>query len=441
MTEYLKRIAPEFVLTLLACIALGLNLMQGIHIPQETAESLPLAAGVPAVLLAALFAMSYSKRTVAIGVPALVVALVVAAIAFIQTTAEPFADSYDNPVLAYLVLVPTAVVAFLLGRKKAGAVVLLVCGAIVCGVIQFLYGLNLVPHLMLFLCAAFGLVAVKGQQKTSQGAKSALKVAGAGISGLVFALVAALVSFGIFALVIAPLNPPALELKLITEDYALEEIHVAGLTALLHQQNEDQGADDENDEEDQTNQLNDDDEQYIGPNSSAQNGTDETTGDGSNNVNGTGDAMDAVRYFQDNWWLLLLIPLVIAALVALVIALRRRVRARRIAAARACNPQAQAANLYGLACTNLERTKVLEKGSHTPYELVNACADQTARFEQTDTSATFASVTNTFVAASFGNSQPSPQELDDMERYCALIPKRAMHYVGRLRYLKLFFRI
>lgn len=440
---YIKRTWVEALLCVLAALAMGLTVVQAFHIPQETACNVALVAAATGVPVLLLHAVAFNKRSVLVGVPVLVLACIAGAVVLARLTpTQLFDDAYDNSSLVFVVCALTALVVFLLARTRPGTVVAFAVGCFTCGAVQFLYLTELVWPTILFMVSCASLYLCKGVARGAQETRvsAARDLPGAGMAVALTAL-AAILACGVFFAVVAPLNPPAFELKLITERYSLEEVRVSGITDLLHQRDQEQDSKNESDDTDGANRDNDERQQAQGASSPQDAGEDEQLGAGSLSMSDHGDPMNAVRYFQDNPWLLLLVPVILALLWLAVVLARRYARKRRLAAWQELPPRAEAEALHRHFCTVLAKIGLFERGAHTPTELAAASREQTARFECYGESATFADVTAAFVRVAYGGADPSRGELEAMEAYYRLIPARSVRTAGRLAHIRNFFRV
>ena len=520
--HYMRSLLPDFALCALMALGLGLNVVQGFHIPDDVAENVPLVLAATALPLAALLPVGYSKRTLAAGVPALLVALVAYGIVLAQLTPTPlFAENYENTSLVFVVLLPVAIAVFLLSRTRSGLVIAFAAGSITCAAIQFLYGKDLVVATALFVVACAALYLVKSSLMPS-GASSGTALAaalqgklgphateGAGSPApeppeasslaarlpqigmaIALALLAALLAAGTFLAIIAPLNPPARELKLITEYYSLEEVHVSGVLAFLHQRNDSLTSRNQNDETDYSSTLGDETQDAEGESDMQRDDSEEQLGEGSFDTSPFGAALSIIRYLQEHWWIGIIALIALAALWVFVVATRRFLRKRRLSRWQSLGPQGEYLQSFDHICAVLEKARLIERGSKTPHELALAASEQTRNLEryvgkksrnngngamagqiahpdaadrigqealsgdaltaniQSDQTGgivgeapEFPSLARSYARISYGADDPSKQELDALESYVQLLPKRLCRTIGHIKYLRHFFTV
>lgn len=441
MKAYLQRTWPELLLVAVMATCLGLQAVQCFHIAPELALNVPLVAGVCCVAVLWLHVSACSLRCVAVGVPAFALACVAVALGVSGGDLSAFAnDSYSNPVLVYPVLLLTAVAVFCLTRKKTTAVLLAIGGCVFCGAVEFLYVQELVAPTLVFMCAAIALLACRWAGSSSEQAGTFSFEGAKLFSVAAVSAIALLLACGVFFLVVAPLNPPVQELKLVTKYYALEEVHVSGYTELLHQRNEDLDSKNANDEESPSSQTTSETQPHEGDSQSADQ-SDDGSGTGGVLPDNSGDPMQLIRYFQEHWWLLLLALLATAALWAGAVAVRRALRSRRFARWAVLAPQERFLAQYAYVRSVLERVCKVSSAGMTPAEYANAAEGETAALERAGESVSFAQVSSAVATVVYGNCMPSEQQLAQAENYVRLLPKRLMLRFGRIKYVRMFFKV
>lgn len=450
---YLRNCLIEYALCALMCLGLGLNLVQGFHIADVLAENAALVALATAVPLLAPFLAAYSKRSLMVGIPAIVVGVVAYSFALAQLTPTSlFAETYENTSLMFMVLLPVPFCTYLLSRTRSGLSALFIIGCILCGVIQFLYGKDLVAATVLFMAACAVLCLMKGSGVLSSQIPSLAMAAS-------LAAIAALVSVCAFVFIIAPLNPPTHELKLITEYYSLEEVHVSGVLSFLHQRNDALNSNKQDEETQQSSQTGDDEQDAEGGSDTQDGGDDEQLGEGSYDPVTVGDPLSAIRYLQEHWWTVLFVFLLVVAAWVAVVVVRRTMRKRRVERWRSRGTRGEYEAVFEYACAALERAELIDRGSKTPLELAEASQDTIRAFEEKargskaddehasgqvgerEREAAFSRLASTFSRIRYGGVEPTPDELADAEAYAAMVPKRLSKTVGPIRYLRHFFHV
>ena len=171
-----------------------------------------------------------------------------------------------------------------------------------------------------------------------------------------------------------------------------------------------------------------------------------------------------MRYFQEHWWVGLIILAALIAAWLLVIVARRLMRKRRLARWKALGSRDEFLSAFDHICASLERAQLIERGSKTPLELAVSANESARRLESrvmekavltpidadadkdnvdangaNDTR--FAQLAACFARVSYGAAEPSDSELSAAESYVELLPKRLSKTIGHARYLRQFFHV
>lgn len=448
--RYAREHVIELALFIAMAAALAFTLDECFFIDSSELRNTVLTMATVVVLSASLFASAYSRRTVVIGIPAVLAAVVVSYFVLSQfTSTQLFEDSYDNTVFAFHVAWTTTLFLFLCTRRAPLLTTAYVIGAFLCSTVQFLYSANHIAEALVFLTSGAVLVMmmrhVSKRRKANAGIISTqtsglLTAAGLAVSGIVVAAAALLAALAVFFVVVAPLNPPAAELKLITEHYALEEVRVTGLSDIIHMINQDKNS--KNTEDDSEKSSNPD---GTG-NDSDEKGTPDEDGDNDlfgAGIQALGDAlMYAIKYFAENWlYILIGSILAIVILLALVIALRRMMRNRTLSKLKDKGPREEAMGLYKYLSSGLTLCGICNRGSNTPIEMASKARTQTDQFEGGDMPLSFEELTETFAKTAYGDYTPDEDESTRLREYAKAFPKHVMRFVGRRKYLRLFFKV
>lgn len=230
VSAYARMSGWEYLLVALVGTSLGYLVLKGFDAGDDVVNT-PLPAVVVVLLVLVLFGIGSSKRRVFIGGAVLSVCLVVSLLVSAAFTEMPLtSDEPGNWLIVMLMLELCALIAYLLSRKKAGTVLLLAMTVFVCGWIQFFYTADDYLWSFAAVFSSLILVAYKNYQMSARTVSSARRVsftAGFGMCAVVVA-VAAGIGCAVWFGIVAPLNPPVLGVKLITEYRALETVLVRG---------------------------------------------------------------------------------------------------------------------------------------------------------------------------------------------------------------------
>ena len=250
---------------------------------------------------------------------------------------------------------------------------------------------------------------------------------GAGVCAVALAL-----SCGVFFAFIAPLNPPAQEVKLITQYYSLEEIPVSGYSKVQHQQNEDLKSQNSVEGDATTTQTDSREEQVDGDEGNAAQGV---------QINGFDALTGAVRYFIDHPLWLLVFP-AIALVIALVIAIKKLLRRRRFEKMCALAPAAQVKAFYLFFEKRLALFGITHEGTRTPIEHAQNAAASNVVFEAGADGATYLALARDYCDATYGAAEPGEQALENCRKLYGVFYRNACQSMGRLKYaFTRFFRI
>ncbi|MBO4365638.1 MAG: hypothetical protein J5804_05025 [Eggerthellaceae bacterium] len=399
-------------------------------------------------LTAALFCVAYNLRTSLIGGVALAFLFGGAVIACWMQSGTPslFDDVKGNNAYLVIEVALCCVMVFVLSRRKATAIALLVGGTVLCCAMEYLYWNGKIVATAIFVIATGALYALRAYKANLRGSDSDKLMFGPAVAvagGL--GCLSVLLALGVFALVIAPLNPPAYTLKLVTHHIQLQEVEVRGtgdqvslLTELLKSLNvlgsKDAPADsdDVNDDKDSQQDQNQDTDQ------------EQETGGSSFGLNEPSDK-DAAEAFAINVppYVPVLLALALIAVVFAVIFGRKAMRRKKYERICSLPPGERLCQLYLYFTKAFTKMKVKRPDSATLREYMDSAGGVYANFEKADFSESpaFAKLTESYSKCAYGRMEPSDEELDAFEEYYREFHRRAASYVGRLRYVPLFFRI
>lgn len=435
----------EMVLLTVAAAALFSTVTYGFHVEDQLRAAYPAIILLPLCLTAYFTAISYTPRSVIVGSIAFAVAFgIVAAVLGAASGHAFFYDEYGN--IGFFVLIGTVVTVLghVLTRRRALCFVYAVGGCFTCGLVQFLYLNGLLVQALVFLLDAVCLCVVCVNRVASKGIAAddvppwRFLGVGAAVAGVSVLLAAA-----VFALVVVPLNPPAREIKLFTEYFALETVHVRGEQMVEHKEDEEQVSNVEAEDDKQTNEVNDGSEDVTGEltgggsQGSAQGGD---AGGQGYSITGFGRGTAAVDFPDDPWTWLLVIPillLLVAGTIACKLLLRRR-RHRRMLALPA---RERALAYYRFFDKRLPLLGVTRARASTPLEHAGETSATVGLLERDAEGATYLDLARTYSACAYGAAVPTEDELEEGERLYRVFFRNARRLVGAPRYLTRFFRL
>lgn len=463
---YLAARKGELLLVLLCAWAVTAVCLNGFHmdaLAQDYGRTVRALLALPAVavLLAALYVGAHRRQRIARAVVLFIVAaaLVVVVCMALSTGAQPYADEEGNYLSLGLAAIVVTLLCFLLTRTLAGCLAWFAVSALICSMAQaFFAGEDTVLSLVAAVCA-LALVVYRNFSLSVRGAQLASKGAGAHAfaASLVPALLCAAAALAVWVLVIAPLSPGVLSIKLFTEYKQLPIEEYVG-TAQEHPQldysmssrttvegepytTDDLREDNASQERvDAASAL----QQQVLANQGGQ-GTGASAGGGSKQDFST-DSQDAVynpiSYDVEFPWAALWIGIVVALLVlcAGCFLIRRWLRMRRLRRILAQPPAEQVKELYRFILGRLERIGFTQPSGSSLREF----AASSARQMDTLTSVTrvpFTRMTEAYIAAVYSGQEPAEEEVVLMTAYYLRFWRAARAHLGNLKYFFASFRL
>lgn len=455
LSVFLRAAVPDFILTLAMSVALTFTVSYAFDSAASLRGNAWLEAGICAVLLIVLFAGSWSKRAL---VPAAVgfaacAAVLVAALGSLGT--EPlFTDAGLNDVdgnyaLFGFIACGVTLLVYLLSRRGVGVAVLFALGMLACGMVQFLYrdwvtaqpgtaafAVCLVGVLMMFVYQTYR-SSVRNAARVKRTSFAAVAGTAAGICAVCVAL-----AFGVYFALIAPLNLSTVQIKLFQDTYQRPVIEYTGVYSEQAVDNPDIT----------TNHVNDN---ALDTNQDAAGGSlaDESSTESSDNPI-TGIAQQLQAFSADNWaeqfetigyetvvTTMLWVLLVVAVAVAVAVFLRLRHRARWIDRVREQAPVDQVDAVYNRLTRSFARVGISRPPALTPLEYALTARYEYAPFDRNTGGLTFVQATLIYQRVVYGAGNVSEDDAAALRRYYQAFPDNARAFVGKLRWLTLFWRV
>lgn len=463
---YLSGVAAEFALVAAAAACLTTVVLQGFVVDPALQFNPLLMGGVSCAFQAILFAAAYRKQNLVAGGAAYAVATALAVAVGLATStgADPMADVEENHLVVAAVLALANLLVFLLSRTPAGLVALTAAGLFSCAYVEYVYHAGLALPSVLFAVCLTALFAVRSYAASVRAADTLGRAAfgWAALTGVAVALVAAGLAWAVWALLVAPLEPGRVELKLFVEERAFETVEVNNPVELVKIEDPEQTTMTLTDEviygsipvEVQADEATLSQVEEFVENSRAQVGNQDV-------FSLTVDEENGVYLYTYSlpayWWLLL--ALVPVALVLAAVLVRRVLRARARAAIAACEPREQVGRIYTASLGRLGRLGLGKVASQTPAEFAAASAGRMEAFCAADAGrraggaagqvsgadssdarpADWAQVSAAYERCHYGACEPSAEELAACWRFYDGFARRACSLVGRPRYCLKYF--
>lgn len=446
--QYMKSILPEFILMLIATASLGYLFGTGFYAFEGIDYAEVLALVTCAVLLVVLYAIAYTKRTAIIGGVVLGVALVLIFVINLVANGmeNVFEDDVGNVFLYETVIVLTCIGVFLLSRKRLLCILMVVGGIFAYGVMQYLYQEG---HVVAFCLFLFSGAAVIMYRTYRLGLTGTITRRTAFVPTMVFTSIAALaalgISLGVFYFIVQPLDPPAQEIKLITEYKALEELPRRGVNEEMAITDPDMTStvlngeymDSQEDETDQETETDPTGGSLSNSLQSAMQAIGSSLGqdDDSNN-----SLLDLIT-FNVPWYGWILIILLIVAIILAPIFIKRYTRKRFYEKAQALPPSEFVETLYLRFMRDFKRMGVKRGSQTTPYEFAYQTSHKLMGFANNEAYASFTRVSLAFVRCSFGGKEPTVADMNACSKFYESFYKNCRTFVGTPKYVRLYFRL
>lgn len=430
----------EALLCLAASAALVLNFSQGFYIPDTVANSVPLALLICAAALLYAYFGSYNRVTMV----CFSLGFVVLAAAFFLWMRSAGIDIVDEEgsstaVYIYYIAAPLiSLISFLLSRSRLGTVVLFLLGICLNALLDFLNFAVKPWCTALFVLAVAALFLLRQYRATALRSSTVNPNFGR-YFGLLVGVSAAgvLLAAACWGLIIRPLQPPTLDLELLTKYMRYEVLEMVGI-ARQYPVPDDWNAADETDESLQGNEP-EQEEEDAPP--QEENPDLLTTPDDSvpdNQSAGTNFLdVSSVSYGRNvTGYLVVLIILVVLAILAVPL-LRRLLRKRRLARLTGGTTQEQVVGLYRFYLKKFARIGCPRAPAQTEWEYADRYGERLAPYLEGGLS--LEQMTRLYMDARYGGLS-APEE--DCKALAALYPVFLRQYrelAGRFRYLTKYF--
>lgn len=448
LAGYVYAVAFELVVSVVACVCLCMVSMQGFVVAPDLQFNVALLAVLSAALQVILYAAAYRKRNYLVGIVAYVAASAVLVGVGIATSsgADVMADVEENHLAFCAVVAVVNALVFLLTRSRRGFLAFLAAGLFSCAFVQYAFHANLVVPSVVFAISAAVLVmcrtyaaSVRTVDELGRAQASHLR---AGMVSSVVACVACVLACAVFALVIEPLDPGHLTVRLFTEYRAFETVEINNPMEIIKVEDPEQKSTNLTSEiiyGSQTTTVTGDDPSVA----RAQDLIDEAqeqlgvTDEYKLESDDQGSFIYALATPKIGWLLYAAVPVALVAAAVLVRCALRRRRRNRIASH---GPAEQVGLIYNAMLTRFARLGLGKAPAATPLEFARASAARMEAFAQGQ-GATWAEVSALYEDVHYGGRQPSGRELEGAWRFYDGFAARARNLVGRPKYVLKYFWI
>lgn len=466
LASYLNSRKGELLLVWLSAWAVSTVAMNGFFLDSLVVEHgywfrAGIALGADLILCLTLFVGAHDpKRKAAAAAAYIAVAAVCVIVAIALSTGEDvYQDTEGNYLYLALDLVVVCLAAFLLSRTLTGCMLWFVVAAFVCAAAQAFWSAEDSVASIAAVVSALSLVIYRNFRLGVRGAQAAKKGAGgmAFATAVVPAAAACAIAVAAWVLVIAPLGPGTLDVKLFTEYRQLpieEYVGTATERPLLNYDMTSKTTVDgdayttDDLKEDATSDVTVDaasamQQQALA--NAAGSGTGSSAGGGSKqdySNDSTSQVYNPISYDSQFPWLVVWI-VIAACILALLIGYflgRRYLRRRRLRQILAKDPSSQIKELYRLLLAKLERIGFAQPQgmSLTEYAATSARAMDMMTEE---TRVPLAAMTEVYVACVYGDKQPTQDDAVLFSAYYLRFWKAARAQLGNLKYFFKSFRL
>lgn len=434
MRRFLSYHSWEALLCLAASVSLVLNFSQGFYIPSSVANSVPLALLVCGLTLLYAYLGSYNRATMV----CFTLGFVVIAGGFFLYLRSAGADIIDQEgsataVFIYYIAAPLiTLAAFLLSRSRLGTVVLFLAGSCLHGLIAFLdyavkpwcAALFAAAAVALFLLRHYRITALRSDTVSPNFGRYFGMATGVGMAGMLLALVC-------WGLIIRPLQPPTLDLELLTKYMRYEVLEMVGIAQQYPVLDETQEADGT----DQTLQGNDPDPQEDAPPERETPDYTQSTPDLPHPTD-TED-LGAVTYGQDITSWLAALAVLLVLLTASIPFFRRFCRKRRLDRLTRGEPREQVIGLYRFYLKKFGRIGCPRAPSQTEWEYAARYGEQLAPYLKGGPS--LEEMTALYMDARYGGLPVSEADCRSLAGLYPVFLRNYRELTGRIRYLTKYF--
>ena len=238
MKKYIEKYFWDFILCVLISAGLSLNLFAGYEMTDPLSGNLFAVAVVVIAVTTLLFLAYYNRRTLVISMIAEAAALIAAIVILQQLGIFSDLENIDgDPLLFWIIVIPTSFAVFWAARTRAGLIILLLAGTMltsafdllvypVCrwGYFAFVFG-----AFVLFLYRVYCI-----SLTYSDRGKIAFNVYFA--QSVIVCMVALMLASGVYYGIIKPMSPPTDELNLAKRLISMDILEKAGVssTTIIH---------------------------------------------------------------------------------------------------------------------------------------------------------------------------------------------------------------
>lgn len=442
--RYIKNSVWRFLLCCVMSWSLAQMCFLGFYIRPEQQYNVPLLIAIVVILNAALWLVSFGKKTMLGGLIGFIAAILIAFL-YLRISGNltlAFSDKEDdpNPYLYYMICFAVVVGIWLLAATRRGTFVCMILGIFIAALIQFLYHNNQTLWLALFLvCCMVNLALKNYQNNVLKYRNQKISFLSVTLVSLVCVLVVLAVGCGAFYGIVKPLDPPVQKVQLFEREMAQNVVDKVGLAKevkildpSLTTDQTDETLPDSSSRQSDTNKEGDAD------NAGQQEDKDAAADESMTRFNRTAieDALNVISYphLEIKTRRILLICVIVLAVAAIVL----KVLSHRIwlMAVQKKPKKEQIAAMYHLFLRKFKQIKEGKNREETPYEYAEREEINLSSFitQQTD----FMEVTDIFVRSEYGADEVSEEDYGKVIDFYRHLFRLLRQYMGFRWILKFF---
>ena len=446
--DYARSAAFDFLLCFVISCAMGFITCGAFFVSPDLQYSpFALVAGA-AIPLAMLFAAAYSKRTIVVGGIAIVAVLGVACLVAsgVSGASWMFDEVESNPTPFILIMFICSLSTFLCTRKRWMSRVYLVVAAFEMCFVEFLYRWGYWPALLVALVALGAMVVYRNYHANLRDASTdRVSFTSAFGAGMGYSLVLAGIASMLFFLIVAPLNPGAIEFKPFTRYMNYETIEMTGIGDATATPDQDNRTNQTNDVIEETNDLDDSngessqgDESNMSPEDNPFIGTLQDL------ANSTIKSLqELVNFLIENPPLGLLVLVLLLIVLSSPYWIKKLLRRRWYVKTSALPPLERIEGLYAFFMRRFELLGIKPAPGMTLAEFAESNKGAMAPFGGNPLNATFADLTDVHSRCVYGGCEPTEDEVGKFDAFYKGFYRSFVRACGRAKYvLKFrFFRV
>ena len=456
---FMRAAIGDFLLVLVVSVGLVLAVSYAFNSVPDVRGNVLVVAAIAIPLLAVLFAGSWSKRAIA---PACAGAIayavvVIAACAALTPSDVPLLvdaqinDAPESPLIFGVVALTVPAVVYLLSRRRAGMIVLLVAAVIAVGSVQFLYrdwatAEAGVPVSLAVIVALFALLVFQSYRTGVRQVKRLERTAFA--RATLFAVATALACVALaalaYVLLIAPLGLTTPEIKPFQDYYTRPVIEYTGVYDEQQVDNPDITTNRTNDEDNDSNQDAEGGDQDRSPDNNDEQGSSPVASLveslTSFDINDWNQQFTAVSYEQLRLGALIAVLIAVALVVAAILIQRSR-RERRLRKLAGDTLEVRIWSIYDFLIGRFAKLGIKRPETLTLMEFAMSCRAQMASFSRGAGGVDFLALTLIYQRACYDKGRVTEQDWLAVERFYRAFFKNARVFVGWRRWLREFWRI